>query len=46
LAGGVLDEDRRDDERAITQCFRSTFDAPDQLRDELLRAIGSARRPD
>jgi hypothetical protein len=46
LAGGVLDEDRRGDERVIIQCFRSTLDSPDQLRDELLRAIGSACRPD
>jgi GTP cyclohydrolase I len=42
----LLGEDRRGDERVITQAFVGEFETSDQRRNEFLRAIGSARRPD
>ena len=36
----LLGEDRRGDERVITQAFTGTFEKSDQLRSEFLRAIG------
>ena len=40
----LLGEDRRGDERVVTQAFTGAFEASDQLRTEFLRAIG-ARMP-
>ncbi len=37
----LLGEDRRGDERVITQAFTGDFDTSDQLRSEFLRAINS-----
>jgi GTP cyclohydrolase I len=42
----LLGEDRRGDERVITQSFTGEFETSDQLRNEFLRAIGNARRQD
>lgn len=42
----LLGEDRRGDERVITQAFVGEFESSDQSRNEFLRAIGSVRRPD
>jgi len=42
----LLGEDRRGDERVVTQSFTGVFEKSDQLRNEFLRAIGSARRND
>jgi GTP cyclohydrolase I len=36
----LLGEDRRGDERVVTQAFTGTFAASDQARNEFLRAIG------
>ena len=36
----LLGEDRRGDERVVTQSFTGAFEASDQLRSEFLRAIG------
>ena len=36
-----LGEDRRGEERVVTQAFAGTFEESDQLRSEFLRAIGS-----
>ena len=36
----LLGEDRRGDERVVTQAFAGTFTGSDQLRSEFLRAIG------
>ena len=40
----LLGEDRRGDERVITQSFTGEFETSDQFRNEFLRAISSARR--
>lgn len=40
----LLGEDRRGDERVITQAFAGSFEQSTQLRDEFLRAIDHARR--
>jgi GTP cyclohydrolase I len=37
----LLGEDRRGDERVVTQSFTGAFEQSDQLRSEFLRAIGS-----
>lgn len=42
----LLGEDRRGDERVITQSFSGEFETSDQQRNEFLRAIGSLRRND
>ena len=42
----LLGEDRRGDERVITQSFTGEFEKSDQQRNEFLRAIGSLRRND
>lgn len=42
----LLGEDRRGDERVITQSFAGEFEASDQFRNEFLRAVGSPRRSD
>ncbi len=39
----LLGEDRRGDERVITQSFTGDFEQSDQLRNEFLRAIGGRR---
>ncbi|MFZ2853439.1 MAG: GTP cyclohydrolase I FolE [Rhodocyclaceae bacterium] len=39
----LLGEDRRGDERVITQSFTGEFEKSDQLRNEFLRAIGGRR---
>lgn len=39
----LLGEDRRGDERVITQSFTGEFEQSDQLRNEFLRAIGGRR---
>ena len=36
----LLGEDRRGDERVVTQAFAGAFETSDQLRNEFLRAIG------
>lgn len=36
----LLGEDRRGDERVVTQAFAGVFETSDQLRNEFLRAIG------
>ena len=36
----LLGEDRRGDERVVTQAFSGEFEADAQLRNEFLRAIG------
>ena len=36
----LLGEDRRGDERVVTQAFTGVFEGSDQLRSEFLRAIG------
>ena len=40
----LLGEDRRGDERVITQSFTGEFETSDQLRNEFLRACGGPRR--
>jgi GTP cyclohydrolase I len=40
----LLGEDRRGDERVITQSFAGDFETSDQLRNEFLHAIGSRHR--
>ena len=42
----LLGEDRRGDERVITQSFTGEFETSNQHRNEFLRAIGSTRRND
>ncbi len=42
----LLGEDRRGDERVVTQSFTGEFEASEQLRNEFLRAIGNGRRGD
>ena len=42
----LLGEDRRGDERVVTQAFTGEFETSDQLRNEFLRAIGTGRRGD
>ena len=42
----LLGEDRRGDERVITQSFSGEFETSAQLRNEFLRAIGNNRRGD
>ncbi len=42
----LLGEDRRGDERVITQSFAGEFETSDQLRSEFLRAVGNIRRGD
>jgi GTP cyclohydrolase I len=42
----LLGEDRRGDERVITQSFTGEFETSDQQRNEFLRAIGSLHRND
>ena len=42
----LLGEDRRGDERVITQSFTGEFETSDQLRNEFLRACGGTRRSD
>jgi GTP cyclohydrolase I len=42
----LLGEDRRGDERVITQSFSGEFETSAQLRNEFLRAIGNNRRSD
>lgn len=42
----LLGEDRRGDERVITQSFTGEFESSDQCRNEFLRTIGSVRRND
>lgn len=39
----LLGEDRRGDERVVTQAFSGCFESSDQLRNEFLRAIQGAR---
>ncbi len=39
----LLGEDRRGDERVVTQAFSGCFESSDQLRNEFLRAIEGAR---
>jgi GTP cyclohydrolase I len=36
----LLGEDRRGDERVVTQSFTGDFESSDQLRNEFMRAIG------
>jgi GTP cyclohydrolase I len=38
----LLGEDRRGDERVMTQAFTGDFQSSDQLRYEFLRSIGNA----
>ena len=40
----LLGEDRRGDERVITQSFTGAFETSDQLRNEFLHAVGSLRQ--
>ena len=42
----LLGEDRRGDERVITQSFTGEFETSAQLRNEFLHAVGSMRRND
>ena len=42
----LLGEDRRGDERVITQSFSGEFESSPQWRSEFLRAIGNGRRSD
>ncbi|MFB0936462.1 MAG: GTP cyclohydrolase I FolE [Propionivibrio sp.] len=42
----LLGEDRRGDERVVTQAFTGEFETSDQWRSEFLRAIGTGRRSD
>lgn len=42
----LLGEDRRGDERVITQSFTGEFETSDRFRAEFMRAIGTARRGD
>ena len=42
----LLGEDRRGDERVVTQSFTGEFETSDQLRNEFLRAAGTAHRND
>ncbi len=42
----LLGEDRRGDERVVTQAFTGEFETSDQWRNEFLRAIGTGRRAD
>ncbi len=42
----LLGEDRRGDERVITQAFAGEFETSDQYRNEFLRTIGQPRRID
>ncbi len=42
----LLGEDRRGDERVITQSFSGEFERSTQLRNEFLRAIAGGRRND
>lgn len=42
----LLGEDRRGDERVVTQSFTGEFETSDQFRNEFLRAIGPGRRSD
>lgn len=42
----LLGEDRRGDERVVTQSFTGEFETSDQFRNEFLRAIGTSRRND
>jgi GTP cyclohydrolase I len=42
----LLGEDRRGDERVITQSFNGEFEASEQLRNEFLRALAHGRRGD
>jgi GTP cyclohydrolase I len=42
----LLGEDRRGDERVITQSFTGEFETSDQLRNEFLRACSASRRGD
>lgn len=41
----LLGEDRRGDERVVTQAFSGEFERSDQLRNEFLRAIAGSRLP-
>lgn len=41
----LLGEDRRGDERVITQAFSGEFERSEQVRNEFLRAIAGARLP-
>jgi GTP cyclohydrolase I len=36
----LLGEDRRGDERVVTQAFTGVFHSSDQTRNEFLRAVG------
>ena len=40
----LLGEDRRGDERVITQAFAGSFEHDAQVRSEFMRAIGGAIR--
>jgi GTP cyclohydrolase I len=40
----LLGEDRRGDERVITQAFSGEFETSDQFRNEFLRAIPGPQR--
>ena len=42
----LLGEDRRGDERVVTQAFTGEFETSDQVRNEFLRAIATGRRSD
>lgn len=42
----LLGEDRRGDERVVTQCFTGEFESSSQHRYEFLRAVGGIRRGD
>jgi GTP cyclohydrolase I len=42
----LLGEDRRGDERVVTQSFTGEFETSAQFRNEFLRAIGSGRLSD
>ncbi|GHU34701.1 GTP cyclohydrolase 1 [Betaproteobacteria bacterium] len=42
----LLGEDRRGDERVVTQSFTGEFDSSEQFRAEFLRAINGGRRSD
>jgi len=42
----LLGEDRRGDERVVTQAFAGEFETSDPLRSEFLRAVGNARPAD
>ena len=42
----LLGEDRRGDERVITQSFSGEFESSAQYRSEFLRAVGNGRRND